>query len=436
MPNNARKSLCCAFTLHNVGQGLFYSGRIGRFNMVYDCGTQILNNSNSKKAFLKNVIDKYSSVLKKETIHLLVLSHLHEDHVSGLEYLLENNRNVDTVILPYLSPIERLLIAAVHAQSDQSFFAFISDPVVWLLNHKVQHILLLGGSEGENEIPDRPPESPEIPENPFEDPPKAAKHLRDSFQDDPELEKTYKKEEAVDDGFIERHKDRLSFKKGFVQVALYTLWEMIFYVKKVGYSKIEKFESVVLKSFKVSSSKEVLEKLRASRENRKKLAGYYKKYIENDLNETSLCIYHGPVSNSKIEIDHSDMKIIENISWTNVKHSVFRSCNSMFNSGGQLLTGDISLSSDSDLDSFEMRFRRCSRDVSLLLVPHHGSFENWNSRILALFPEIRIVALSAGKKNSYGHPSPEVVWDVNIFGKFLVWCDEDHIATFRQIVYY
>ncbi len=435
MSDNANKSLRCAFTLHNVGQGLFYSGRIGRFNMVYDCGTQIMN-SNSKKAFLKTVIDKYSSTLKKESIHLLVLSHLHEDHVSGLEYLFENNRNVDTVILPYLSPIERLLIAAVHAQSDQSFFAFISDPVVWLLNHQVQHILLLGGSEGENETPDRLPESPEIPENPFEDPLETAKHLRDSFQDDPELEKIFKREEAVDDGFIERHKDRLSFKKGFTQVALYTLWEMIFYVKKVSYSKISKFESSVLKKLKVNSSKEALVKLQASSTNRNKLADCYKKNIENDLNETSLCIYHGPISHSKTETDCSHMKIIENFSWTNVKHSVFRSCNSLFNSGGQLLTGDISLSSDSDLDSFETNFRRRSGNVSLLLIPHHGSFENWNSRILALFPKIRIVALSAGKTNSYGHPSPEVVWDVNLLGKFLVWCDEDHIATFRQIVYY
>lgn len=435
MSDNANKSLRCAFTLHNVGQGLFYSGRIGRFNMVYDCGTQIMN-SNSKKAFLKTVIDKYSSTLKKESIHLLVLSHLHEDHVSGLEYLFENNRNVDTVILPYLSPIERLLIAAMHAKSGQSFFAFISDPVVWLLNHQVQHILLLGDSEGENETPDRSPESPKIPENPFEDPLEAAKHLRDSFQDDPELEKTYEKEEAVDDGFIERHKDRLSFKKGFAQVSLFHLWEMIFYVKKVSYSKIKKFESSVLKRFKVSSGKEVLEKLLASSTNRNKLTDCYKKNIENDLNETSLCIYHGPISHSKIDADYSDMKTIENFSWTNVKHSVFRSCNSLFNSGGQLLTGDISLSSDSDLDSFESHFRRRSRDVSLLLVPHHGSFENWNSRILALFPKIRIVALSAGKTNSYGHPSPELVWDVNLCGKFLVWCDEDHIATFRQIVYY
>ena len=44
MSDNANKSLRCAFTLHNVGQGLFYSGRIGRFNMVYDYGTQILWN--------------------------------------------------------------------------------------------------------------------------------------------------------------------------------------------------------------------------------------------------------------------------------------------------------------------------------------------------------------------------------------------------------
>jgi len=28
------------FTFHNVGQGLFYSGKIENFNFIYDCGSE------------------------------------------------------------------------------------------------------------------------------------------------------------------------------------------------------------------------------------------------------------------------------------------------------------------------------------------------------------------------------------------------------------
>ena len=43
------------FKFHPVGQGLFYTGSIakGRYNFVYDCGTE------SKGSYISNAIDNY-----------------------------------------------------------------------------------------------------------------------------------------------------------------------------------------------------------------------------------------------------------------------------------------------------------------------------------------------------------------------------------------
>ena len=64
------------FDFNKVGQGLFYSGDIGRFNFVYDCGCS--------RDFLKKigvkVIGPYKRRMDRKTIDLLVISHFHDDH--------------------------------------------------------------------------------------------------------------------------------------------------------------------------------------------------------------------------------------------------------------------------------------------------------------------------------------------------------------------
>lgn len=421
----------CSFTFHNVGQGLFYSGRIGKLSFLYDCGTQI-QRSKTKRDRLKRIVDEYFSIMNhKEKIHLLIISHFHEDHISGLPYIFENNRMVDTVILPYINPTERLLIAAINDRSDQFFFSFIADPVNWLINQGVQHVMLLGDSEKDDESRDSPREPNEVPENPFEDPLKTINQLRESFLEDPELEKSYKNKELTDDDFIERNKkkDRLSFKKGSSKVVLHSLWEMIFYVKKVDHLKLKEFKDCVMESLDVSSSKEALESLVAYEENRKNLAECYKNNISKDLNETSLCVCHGPVNGNKNKTVYN--KIISDFFWPIFFPFTSKSINNF-----QLLTGDISMNMENTLCQLENRLNKHAEDVALFLVPHHGSVNNWNSKVFKLFPNIRVAVISAGKMNSYDHPSPKVIWDIVDNGSCPIWCDEDHKVTFRQFVYY
>ncbi len=81
------------FKFHNIGQGLFYSGTITnndtQFDFIFDCGTI----SDNKE--LRRQIDELDN-----NIDMVVISHLHKDHVSALPYLLRTKK-VDKIFLPY-----------------------------------------------------------------------------------------------------------------------------------------------------------------------------------------------------------------------------------------------------------------------------------------------------------------------------------------------
>jgi mRNA degradation ribonuclease J1/J2 len=94
-----------------VGQGLFFSAQYGNYRLIYDCGSTSNNQAKSiSHSYLKSICSKYAKD-QKVTIHTIVLSHLHQDHVSALPYLLKN-ANVNEVVIPYLSPFERVVSTA------------------------------------------------------------------------------------------------------------------------------------------------------------------------------------------------------------------------------------------------------------------------------------------------------------------------------------
>lgn len=92
----------CQFVFQPAGQGLFYTGRVGKFNFVYDCGT------NSKNTPLSTAIKSYASKLKTP-LDLLIISHFHQDHINGIPRLLVAVDKINKVSLPYLSSVERLI---------------------------------------------------------------------------------------------------------------------------------------------------------------------------------------------------------------------------------------------------------------------------------------------------------------------------------------
>ena len=150
-----------AYRFHPVGQGLFSTGTlfpwhqgIGPFHWTFDCGSM------AKKADWIPQVNWYRNlVLQNDMLNLLCISHFDKDHVSGLGELL-TGKHVDTVVIPYYTPIERLVLGAMQdgrrGQDDGDYNDFLSNPVVFLIEHaaSIQQIVVIHRS---------PPDAPNWP---------------------------------------------------------------------------------------------------------------------------------------------------------------------------------------------------------------------------------------------------------------------------------
>ena len=147
------------FIFHNVGQGLFYTGeiyfrfededKVYPFIFVYDCGSYSPRGipktiKNAVKLFKKEV--KPNIKYKKPKIDLLIISHFDTDHINGLKELFDNFE-IDTVVIPYYFPIERLIFALTNECLYKWYYEFLSDPILFLLNKGVKRVVLVGRND-------------------------------------------------------------------------------------------------------------------------------------------------------------------------------------------------------------------------------------------------------------------------------------------------
>lgn len=90
--------------IHPIGQGAFYTEKLSNgsdeINVVYDCGG--FNRDQTKmKEYLKSYLGRLDPKSRKKEIEAVFISHFHDDHINGLQYLLENSR-VKYLFLPQL----------------------------------------------------------------------------------------------------------------------------------------------------------------------------------------------------------------------------------------------------------------------------------------------------------------------------------------------
>lgn len=117
-------------TQWNVGQGGFHSAEMetaqgdSRVRYVYDCGS---HDRDALHAALQEYQERLSIT---DRLDVLVLSHIDEDHINGVMDLIETpGLRVDRVLLPLLTPAERLIsLARTSASADQETVRLIVDP--------------------------------------------------------------------------------------------------------------------------------------------------------------------------------------------------------------------------------------------------------------------------------------------------------------------
>lgn len=119
------------------------------FTFVYNCGSE------SAKDFLKREMDDYklllSNIKGKKHLNLLVISHLHDDHINGLKSLLQDF-DIDNVVMPYVNDGLKLLASLESSGTDEFLQSFYADPVAWFISRGVRKIFLLGAEEINQDI--------------------------------------------------------------------------------------------------------------------------------------------------------------------------------------------------------------------------------------------------------------------------------------------
>lgn len=400
-------------TMQNVGQGLFYCGNLklshtnNDFNFVYDCGSE-------NRSHLNRIINNYKIDISPN-LDLLIISHLHDDHIIGLENLLDGI-NVDTVILPYMSPLERLIVALKKINLPKSYYEFLEEPIQYLLKKGVRRIVLVGGKSGAS--------GPSFYKISTEH--SDIKMDIKTLFDDNLLEEHVLDNEPEINKFIDEEK--LLIKNHFGYISIFGLWGFRFFNCEVDHKKLQRFKNCIDSIVDGTDIKEFIK----SKARLKSLRPCYETIFgRTRLNNTSLSVFTGPLGNYK--------KIfpIPNLWLSNLKHW-YSTCPysydekffnnkvapaSKINHIGNLLTGDIDM--NFSWNNFITHFKNSLPQTFLVQIPHHGSKYNWNKNILNEIND-SIWLVAAGLKNRFGHPHNKVIRDIyNYFPKKTIyWVNE------------
>jgi len=403
-----RRVLATDFVFHNVGEGLFYTGQIDYFNFVYDCGAQPINRKHLNLA----IEDYVRQELKTSRIDLLIISHLHDDHTYGLDALL-NHVSVDTVILPYLLPVERLVVALKKINLPLWFYDFLADPVAFLIKRGVNRVVLVGGREP------YPPEPTFRNEEHFEN---AERKLDWSEM----LEDEYLKREIIGmeqqlQRFLDQGKLYVKSHKGHLKAK--GVWSFRFFSCKVDYSKLNAF----IKCAKPVVQNNKLVDVIKSKPWLKELKKCYE-LLPGDVNDTSLLVYHGLIASNKSNRSSKACSLGYQIISVCSLHFVNRFLFRLNIGAGQLLTGDVNL--NSKLAEIVKHYGSDLSNVGLALVPHHGARKNWNGSILTKTSSRCLWVTSAGISNKH-HPSFDVIQDITNSGNVPLWSNELHKISMK-----
>ncbi|WP_111309597.1 MBL fold metallo-hydrolase [Confluentibacter sediminis] len=400
------------FTFHKAGQGAFYGGRIFNYKdhkawtVVYDCGTKgssdVLNNeiSNFKR---RNVYIKNDD----NVIDVLFISHLDYDHVSGVKRLLKEFQ-VKRIVIPYvpehirqlslLSIIEFMNSITVEDMSFEDYARFVENPYDYLSR-------FAEGTEVFVVMPDNEPND--------------NVEYRNSNDDEPDG--LYPSGTIIDDNNNPDIPSRRLIRvcKNNLQFFISTQWEFTIYLKDI---RSQDFHALKLclhallgnhsnRDLSFDDIKMIISNHRAEAKT------CYNKHL-GDINAYGLIVVHGPKNfkflSYNFSIDDDLMPWNPQMGYhglgSHFHHSQFL---------GTLLMGDTSLNRKYNPVKFPEAFLEKLKFTNMFQVPHHGALKNWdlkaynNLKLGEYYNEIGMNVCNFGYGNTYGHPSPKVLEDLN-----------------------
>lgn len=405
-----------------IGQGFFSSQQIlygnEKYTCVYDCGSVSKGGS--------RLLDKYVDYLRDttEAIDLLVISHLHRDHVNGIKYLIEKF-NVKKIIIPYMTLVQRImLILEISRDIDSLKPETIREDRAFI--KYVISTLTDDGEEIHIEIPGDT--------------------------------------EVISSSFYPSTEEISLNKKGFI-------WEFTHFSLYSGAG--ENVECEFVKNFR-GQCKRILgynniEDLRIDdlvddlKKNKSEIVDAYKKvfkYIENkhgrkklkDFNCSSVILYSGP--HDEIWSDHHPALYRACKGWRHIdydghrlpwyEHHHFIDCGCYLSKcikwgtrfGGWLGTGDARLADPENIDELKDKLgRKRLRRIQVLTVPHHGSKYNSSKYFFDIFCNSNLECVIHSDPNrGHGHPHHEVLLNIKFNGFTPISITKDESSEYAEYI--
>lgn len=372
-----------------IGQGAFYAEKHDQFNIVYDCG-------NYRKTKLSEDIVK-QSFNKNDDIDILFISHLDWDHISLLKTLKESVNSIRKVILPLLHNDIKILLKNIYHSLGYSSLDIIDDPEKFFRdNTKIIYI-----SPSENNRSNESGEEITI------------------SHDNNNLPSVINSGTAIK---IRGYRD---------------YWCFVPYNIK-NKERIENLKKE-LKKAGLDMQKLITDPDYAMRiiigPRKDDLKKCYKS-LEGKINENSLVIYSGPIPrrtppSSFIQAHYTtNDNDYDNYDYDNYDYYYYYPYYFDLRASGCIYTGDV------DLNKFDIKYvyKQFWNTVGTVQIPHHGSIKNFEESFLKNNGHPLICPISYGIRNSYGHPSLNVVNNISLNGSFVIHITEDSGSKYIQLI--
>lgn len=379
-------------TFHPVGHGAFYTETIvsnqRTYNIVYDCGLDTKKySSDFKKKDLKIYIDNL--YCEDDIIDLLFISHFHDDHINGIEFLKDRCKKIEKVVMPLLDN-EKKALAHLSLALEGGDTTIINDPQSYF-GQETRIIYVNPISDDNNEKPN-------------------SYYLNDFRPNATTINSGDKILVDIDWYYIPfNYKQNVRFEAFCDQLAdIIGDDENLKEFKEALENPLLTIDiDTVVKIIKNTESKN---KLKKAYEEAGKTGGGIK---EQPLNLVSLILYSGD-KNTKIKT--CNKKICYD--------RCFRK-----NSSGCLYLGDTNLNQIGIVSDIKRHLASFWKTITIMQVPHHGAEPNYNSTIM-LHPSIKFVFISHKEGDSL-HPAINVVNDLTFMNKYVfkVTEEKDSIVT-------
>jgi hypothetical protein len=385
-------------TQFSVGHGGFHAGRIRFLQSKEGLLRSTLSSANPRHKRLIDIAYVFDcgSEQYAAQFEILFVSHLHADHISGVDRLL-GYKAPRVVVLPYLELEDLAAIALKDFDSGRFshlYADYLRDPVTWWNNRGVGTVIFIqpdgeGGAE---------PPAGIAPDSPID-----GRALVGWSGHEPEARLAAVLREPqgqIPKGLTSANPTERNFSPGAFLAGCGSLlrleltrdtgdawhaadWVLVPYVHPVEDAQRTAFRDAILKYLKLGSATEPqtfrTTLLEALTKESKPLLAIYGNHFGQNHNAVSMSLYSGPDARStQPKMNHGWYSTTE----LKQKPKGARSTLNLGVAAGWMSTGDSMLREEKRRKPWLKFYAKLNKEVGMLTLPHHGSIHNFHEELL------------------------------------------------------